>query len=91
MRIDRRELEKGARGIGEQKFEVDADSAPLRRVYEVAREYGVPVPLHFGSRHDQGPDRVHKILERLKEYLPGPLMLRRITCDNRARMLRLRT
>lgn len=38
MRIDRRELEKGARGIGEQKFEVDADSAPLRRVSEAARE-----------------------------------------------------
>ncbi len=91
MRIDRRELEKGARGIGEQKFEVDADSAPLRRVYEAARESGVPVLLHFGSRHDQGLDRFHEILERLKEYLPGPLMLRRITCDNGARMLRLRT
>lgn len=47
--------------------------------------------LHFGSRHDQGLDRFHEILERLKEYLSDPLMLRLITCDNGARMLRLRT
>ena len=30
-------------------------------------------------------------LDRLGEYLPDPLMLRRITYDNGARMLRLRT
>lgn len=60
----REQLEQGALGIGEQKFEVDADSPPMRRVYEVAREYGVPVLLHFGSRHNHGLDRFHKILER---------------------------
>ena len=48
---------------GHPQFEVDADSAPMRRVYDVAREYGVPVLL----------------------------MLRRITCDNGARMLRLKS
>ena len=63
-RVLRDQLEKGALGIGEQKFEVDADSAPMRRVYEVAREYGVPVLLHFGSRHNHGLDRFHKILTR---------------------------
>ena len=43
----RRQLEKGALGIGEQKFELAADSAPMRRVYEVAREYGAPVLLRW--------------------------------------------
>ncbi len=60
----REQLEKGALGIGEQKFEVDADSVPMRRVYDVAREYGVPVLLHFGSRHNHGLDRFHKILKQ---------------------------
>jgi len=32
-----------------------------------------------------------ELLGLLKEYLPDPLMLRRITYDNGARMLRLRS
>jgi predicted TIM-barrel fold metal-dependent hydrolase len=58
-------LEKGAIGIGEQKFHLDCDSAPMIRLYEVASAYEVPVLLHFqhGS-YNMGFDRFHKVLER---------------------------
>jgi len=47
----RAELEKylklGARGIGEQKFGVECDSVHIERIAEVARDFSVPVLLHF--------------------------------------------
>lgn len=61
-------LERGARGIGEVKFHLDCDSAPLRRVYDVAKAYGVPVLLHFQhGTYNMGFDRFHKILEAYPE------------------------
>jgi predicted TIM-barrel fold metal-dependent hydrolase len=40
-------LKNGAIGIGELKYPVQADSPEMRRVYEVAAEFRVPVLLHF--------------------------------------------
>ena len=56
-------LERGALGIGEQKFKIPADSPEMRRVYDVAREFDVPVLLHFGREYNTGLERFHKILE----------------------------
>ena len=70
VKVLQKHLDKGALGIGEQKFELDANSPQMRRVYDVARDYGVPVLLHFGSKHNHGFERAqprirafHKILE----------------------------
>jgi len=43
-------LKGGALGIGEQKFHVDCDSSHMQLVAEIAREYHVPVLMHF--QHD---------------------------------------
>ena len=63
-----REVEKylnlGAIGIGEQKFNINIDSAPMRRLFDMASDYEVAVLIHFqhGS-YNHGLDRFHKILE----------------------------
>ena len=58
-------LKLGAKGIGEQKFPVDCDSAPMRRVFDVARDYRVPVLIHFEHEHyNMGIERFHKVLEK---------------------------
>jgi predicted TIM-barrel fold metal-dependent hydrolase len=58
-------LENGAVGIGEQKFNLECDSAPMIRLYEVASAYEVPFLLHFQHEaYNKGFDRFHKILER---------------------------
>ena len=57
-------LERGACGIGEQKFALECDSKAMRRLYDVARDYEVPVLLHFQhGRYNLGFERFHKILE----------------------------
>lgn len=57
-------LENGAVGIGESKFHLPCDSAPMKRIYEVARAYEVPVLLHFEhERYNMGFERFHKVLE----------------------------
>ena len=50
-------------GIGEQKFRLPADSLEMRRVYDVARDFNVPVLLHFGGEYNTGLERFHKVLE----------------------------
>jgi predicted TIM-barrel fold metal-dependent hydrolase len=58
-------LNKGALGIGEMKFNIECDSAPMIRVYELANEYQVPVLIHFQhGMYNHGFERFHKILER---------------------------
>lgn len=58
-------LRKGASGIGEQKFPVECDSAPMQMVYSIAREFDVPVLLHFQHEaYNMGIERFHKMLER---------------------------
>ncbi|HLU99707.1 MAG TPA: amidohydrolase family protein, partial [Acidobacteriota bacterium] len=61
-------LKMGARGIGEQKFEVACDSEEMQVVYSIAREFDVPVLIHF--QHDvynTGIERFHTMLEKFPE------------------------
>ncbi len=63
-----RYLRAGARGIGEQKFEVACDSAEMQLVYSIAREFGVPVLLHFQhERYNTGIERFHAMLEKFPD------------------------
>jgi predicted TIM-barrel fold metal-dependent hydrolase len=58
-------LKAGGRGIGEQKFMVDADSRAVQIVAEIAAEFGVAVLLHFQSgRYNTSFERFHKIVEK---------------------------
>src|SRR5262245_44982514 len=58
-------LKLGAIGIGEQKFEVESDSKHIELIATIAREYNVPVLLHFQhGKYNTGFDRFHKILEK---------------------------
>jgi predicted TIM-barrel fold metal-dependent hydrolase len=58
-------LKLGAIGIGEQKFEVEADSKHIELIATIAREYNAPVLLHFQhGKYNRGFDRFHKILEK---------------------------
>jgi len=43
----RRAVSHGALGLGEIKFSVAVDSPEMRRVYDLAAEFGVPVTIHF--------------------------------------------
>jgi uncharacterized protein len=61
----KRWLARGAIGIGEQKFQLEADSRGIEIVAEVAREFDVPVLLHFQfARYNTSFDRFHRILEK---------------------------
>ena len=58
-------LRAGAKGIGEQKFPVACDSPAMRLIYDIARQFSVPVLLHFQhDRYNTGIERFHKMLER---------------------------
>ncbi len=64
-----REIEKylkmGAKVIGESKFGVECDSSEMKRIYELAQEYDVPVLMHWQhNMYNHGFDRFHKILEK---------------------------
>lgn len=65
----RAELEKylklGAIGIGEQKFPVECDSAAIELVAEIAREFDVPVLMHFQhDAYNMGFERFHRTLKK---------------------------
>jgi predicted TIM-barrel fold metal-dependent hydrolase len=65
----RAEIEKylklGAIGIGEQKFRVECDSRHIVGIAELAREYRVPVLLHFQhATYNTSIERFHRILEK---------------------------
>ncbi|MFT4589344.1 MAG: putative TIM-barrel fold metal-dependent hydrolase [Limisphaerales bacterium] len=65
----RKNLEKylkvGAIGIGEQKFHLDVESKPMMMIYDIAKEFGVPVLMHFQHNvYNLGFDRFHRILEK---------------------------
>ena len=58
-------LKLGAIGIGEQKFKLPIDSPPMLQLYDIAKEFDVPVLMHFQHGwYNLGIDRFHKILER---------------------------
>lgn len=60
-----RTLREGAVGIGEQKFRLPCDSKPMRRIFDIAKEFDVPVLMHFEHEmYNTGFERFHKILEK---------------------------
>jgi predicted TIM-barrel fold metal-dependent hydrolase len=61
-------LKGGARGIGEQKFPVECDSEAMQLVYSIAREFDVPVLMHFQHEaYNFGIERLHTMLEKFPE------------------------
>jgi predicted TIM-barrel fold metal-dependent hydrolase len=60
-----RYLHMGAIGIGEQKFPVQVDSPAIDLVAGIAKEFRVPVLLHFEHEHyNLGIQNFHKVLDR---------------------------
>jgi predicted TIM-barrel fold metal-dependent hydrolase len=60
-----RYLKLGARLIGELKFGVDCDSPEMKKIYELADAYNVPVLMHWQHEmYNYGFDRFHKMLEK---------------------------
>ena len=61
----RKYLKTGAIGIGEQKFKVECDSPSLHRLAELAKEFSVPVLMHFmHAQYNTGIENFHKTLEK---------------------------
>ena len=55
----------GAKGIGEQKFPVACDSQAMQLVYSIARDFDVPVLIHFQHEtYNTGIERFHTMLEQ---------------------------
>lgn len=60
-----RYLKGGAIGIGELKDKVACDSPDMQRIAEVAREYDVPMLIHFqDGGYNDGYARFHRMLEK---------------------------
>lgn len=58
-------LRLGALGIGEQKFPVACDSQAMQTVYSIAREFDVPVLIHFEhDAYNMGIERFRSMVER---------------------------
>lgn len=58
-------LKKGAVVIGESKFGIACDSPEMQKIYALAREYEVPVLMHWQlNRYNLGFDRFHTMLEK---------------------------
>ncbi|MBI1356857.1 MAG: amidohydrolase family protein [Acidobacteria bacterium] len=58
-------LKKGAIGIGEQKFGVESDSKHIELIASIAKEWDVPVLLHFQHEtYNFHLENFHKILEK---------------------------
>lgn len=58
-------LKAGAIGIGEQKFHLDVESKPMMTIYDIAKEFGVPVLMHFQHNvYNLGFERFHRVLEK---------------------------
>ena len=61
-------LKLGGKMIGELKFGVDCDSPEMQKIYSVAREYDVPVLMHWQhGRYNFGFERFYKMLEKFPE------------------------
>lgn len=68
----RQEIEKylklGAIGIAEQKFNVPCDGPSIRQIAELAREYKVPVLLHFQHlEYNTDFPNFHRVLEKFPD------------------------
>jgi predicted TIM-barrel fold metal-dependent hydrolase len=65
----REEIEKylklGALGIGEQKFNIDVESPAFYGIADIARDYGVPVLIHFQTgMYNHGYRRFWRVMEK---------------------------
>lgn len=61
----RKYLDLGALMIGEQKFDVECDSAESQTLYALAGEYNVPILMHFQhGTYNRGFERLHRMLEK---------------------------
>lgn len=64
-KVIERYLKMGAKGIGEQKFPVECDSPGMQLVAEIARDYKVPVLMHFQyNTYNLGFERFHRMLAK---------------------------
>jgi len=59
-------LQSGAIGIGESKFEIDCDSPHIERLAELAQTFKVPILLHF--QHGKYNQKIHQFHRILKKY-----------------------
>ena len=64
-----REIEKylklGARVIGELKFGIECDAAPMQKIYQLAEAYNVPVIMHWQfKKYNYSFNRFHKMLKK---------------------------
>jgi predicted TIM-barrel fold metal-dependent hydrolase len=58
-------LKLGAVAIAEQKFGVECDSPEMRRLYELAQAYDVPILMHWQvGMYNYGFDRFYRMLEQ---------------------------
>ncbi|MGI8989411.1 MAG: amidohydrolase family protein [Bryobacteraceae bacterium] len=63
-RVIEKFLKAGAIGIGEQKFHVDCDSKYMQLVAGIAKDYGVPVLMHFQHEtYNLHFERFYKMLD----------------------------
>lgn len=61
-------LTNGGIGIGESKFKLPCDSTPIEAIAELAREFKVPVLMHFQHQAwNMGLANFHRILEKFSE------------------------
>jgi uncharacterized protein len=64
-KVIEKHLKLGAIGIGEQKFRVDCDSPEIMKIAELAKEYNVPVIMHFEhDLYNRHIERFHRVLEK---------------------------
>jgi len=64
----RKYLKLGGIGVAEQKFHVECDSPAIERIAEVAREFRVPVILHFQhDTYNMHLENFHKILAKFPQ------------------------
>jgi predicted TIM-barrel fold metal-dependent hydrolase len=60
-----RQLKLGAIGIGEQKFNLDCDSAEMQALFELAGEQQVPILMHFQHEtYNKNYERFGAMLEK---------------------------
>ena len=58
-------LNMGALGIGEQKFFIDVQSAPMELICSIAEHYNVPILLHFQyERYNVNFDQFWRVLAK---------------------------
>jgi predicted TIM-barrel fold metal-dependent hydrolase len=61
-------LKRGAKGIGEQKFNLPCDSKEMELIYSIAQDFKVPVLMHFQYENfNTGFENFGKVLAKWKK------------------------